>query len=97
MTKRRAANIDALGDVLSAKGKATPISANDASTTTQPAPPDPAKKIDGRSLRKTGRTTKFAASVTPEWANDLKQTAANEGRLIVEILEDALKAYHAQK
>lgn len=56
-----------------------------------------AKKIDGRTLRKTGRTLKFAATVKPEWANELKAIAAAEGRLIVEILEDALSQYKGNR
>jgi len=32
-------------------------------------------------------------AMKPEWADDVKQLAADEGRLIVEILEDAIEAY----
>lgn len=69
------------------------------------APPAPAKskssgkaskpepvQIDGRTLRRTGRTFKFAATVRPEWAADLKAIAADEGKLIVEVLEEMLEA-----
>ena len=60
------------------------------------APPDaaaPPAQIDGRTLRRTGRTQKFAATVKPEWAIEIKTIAAEEGKLIVEVLEEALEAY----
>jgi len=66
---------------------------DDAPPAAKPEAKPPVKQIDGRTLRRTGRTHKFAATVKPEWSNDLKTIAASEGRLIVEILEDALEAY----
>lgn len=64
------------------------------------APPDapaPPVQIDGRTLRRTGRTFKFAATVRPEWAAEVKAIAADEGKLIVEVLEEALEAYKKAK
>jgi len=63
------------------------------------APRDPAPKadrIDGRTLRRTGRTFKFAATVRPEWAEEVKAIAAEEGKLIVEVLEDMLESRKKQ-
>ena len=55
-----------------------------------PPPQTPAaKKIDGRSARKTNRTVQFATRVTPEW----DALALREGVLLVEILEKALDHY----
>ncbi|OQP80959.1 hypothetical protein IA54_021570 [Xanthomonas phaseoli pv. syngonii LMG 9055] len=49
-----------------------------------------AKKIDGRSARKTNRTVQFATRVTPEWDARIRALAQREGVLLVEILEKAL-------
>src|SRR6218665_177128 len=70
----------------------------------RPAPPTPppqnpppqapaAKKIDGRSARKTNRTVQFATRVTPEWDARIRALAQREGVLLVEILEKALDHY----
>ena len=55
-----------------------------------------ADKVDGRTLRKTGRTLKFAATVKPEWVEEVKAIAAKEGKLIVEVLEEMLEAKKQQ-
>lgn len=52
-----------------------------------------AKKIDGRSARKTNRTVQFATRVTPEWDARIRALAQREGVLLVEILEKALDYY----
>ena len=51
------------------------------------------KKNDGRSLRRTGRTVQFATRVTPEFDVQLRDIAARDRMLIVEVLERALAAY----
>jgi hypothetical protein len=53
---------------------------------------------DGRSARRSGRTLQFATRVSPEFDNRLRAIAEREGKLLVEVLEDALHAYeHAQQ
>jgi len=59
----------------------------------KPPPQAAAKKIDGRSARKTNRTVQFATRVTPEWDARIRALAQREGVLLVEILEKALDHY----
>jgi hypothetical protein len=58
-----------------------------------PQPPRPRRRIDGRSLRKTGRTMQFATRVSWEWDERLRRIAKRDGLYLVEILELALDAY----
>jgi hypothetical protein len=59
-------------------------------------PPSRARRrIDGRSLRKTGRTLQFATRVTPEFDDTLRRAAGRDRLLIVEVLERALALYEA--
>lgn len=53
----------------------------------------PATYVDGRSLRRTGRTAQFSTRVTPEWHRRIKQIAARDTKKLNEILELALDAY----
>ena len=53
-------------------------------------------RIDGRSLRRTNRTIQFATRVTPEFDSRLRQIAARDGLLLVEVLERALEAYESK-
>lgn len=53
----------------------------------------PAAYVDGRSLRRTGRTAQFATRVTPEWHRRIKRIAARDGKKLTEILELALETY----
>ncbi len=53
----------------------------------------PAPPVDGRTLRKTGRTVQLGTKVTPELKRKIKQIAANDGLKIVELLEKAVEAY----
>jgi hypothetical protein len=48
---------------------------------------------DGRSARRSGRTLQFATRVTPEFDDRLRSIAERDGKLLVEVLEDALDAY----
>jgi hypothetical protein len=56
-----------------------------------------ARPRDGRSARRTGRTLQFATRVSPEFDQRLRDIAAREGRLLVQVLEDALDAYEQSK
>lgn len=51
------------------------------------------RRIDGRSLRKTGRTVQFATRVSEEWDERLRHIAQRDGLKLVEVLERALEAY----
>lgn len=76
-------------------------SPNLAAPETAPSPspvPAPSEqfRIDGRSLRRTNRTIQFATRVTPEFDTRLRQIAARDGLLLVELLERALDAYETK-
>src|SRR5271166_2409113 len=61
-----------------------------------PAPITPGPRIDARSLRRSGRTVHFATKVTPEFDARVRQIAADTGKMLTEILEEALVAYEKQ-
>lgn len=63
--------------------------------TSVPAPPviSLQPRIDGRTLRRSGRTVQFATRVSPEFDNRVRQLAMRDGLLLVEVLERALEAY----
>jgi hypothetical protein len=65
----------------------------------QPAalPHEEHHRIDGRSLRKTGRTVQFATKVSLEFDDKLRRIAQRDGLLLVEVLERALDAYEEVK
>src|SRR4029077_18655952 len=48
---------------------------------------------DGRSARRSGRTLQFATRVSPEFDDRLLAIAERDGKLLVEVLEQALEAY----
>ena len=50
-------------------------------------------RVDGRSLRATGRTEQFATRVAPEWKERLNRLAKETGLRYVEILEKALDEF----
>jgi hypothetical protein len=52
---------------------------------------------DGRSARRSGRTLQFATRVSPEFDNRLRATAERDGKLLVEVLEEALEAYERSR
>lgn len=54
-------------------------------------------RIDGRTLRRSGRTVQFATRVSPEFDERVRGIAVREGLLIVEVLERALEAYEARR
>lgn len=57
----------------------------------------PIERIDGRTLRRSGRTIQFATRVSPEFDARLRQIAQRDGLLLVEVLERALDAYEAAR
>jgi hypothetical protein len=54
-------------------------------------------RIDGRTLRRSGRTVQFATRVSPEFDERIRQIAQREGLLLVEVLERALEALEARR
>ena len=48
---------------------------------------------DGRSARRSGRTLQFATRVSPAFDDRLRSIDERDGKLLVEVLEDALDAY----
>jgi hypothetical protein len=56
-----------------------------------------APRRDGRSARRSGRTLQFATRVSPEFDNRLRAVAERDGKLLVEVLEDALEAYEQSR
>ena len=57
-----------------------------------PAAGEPRAIVDGRTLRRSGRTVQLGTRVTQEFAVDLRADAAAANLLIVEILEEAVAA-----
>jgi hypothetical protein len=51
------------------------------------------RRIDGRSLKKTGRTVQLSTKVRPEFDEKLRHIAQRDGLMMVEVLERALEAY----
>lgn len=49
--------------------------------------------MDGRTMRRSGRTVQFATRVSPEFDERIRQIAMRDGLLLVEVLERALDAY----
>jgi hypothetical protein len=57
----------------------------------------PTQRIDARSLRRSGRTVHFATKVTPAFDNRVRQIAAETGKMLTEILEEALAAWERER
>ena len=65
---------------------------------TQAAPPTiPPPRLDGRTMRRSGRTIQFATRVSPDFDERVRQIAVRDGMLLVEVLEHALDAYEQSK
>jgi hypothetical protein len=62
-----------------------------------PQPPIAQYRIDGRSLRRTGRTLQLATRVSWEFDDKLRRIAQRDGLKLVEVLERALDAYEAAR
>jgi hypothetical protein len=54
-------------------------------------------RLDGRSLRKSGRTLQLATRVSWEFDDKLRHVAQRDGLKLVEVLERGLDAYEAAK
>ncbi len=52
--------------------------------------------LDGRSIRKTNRTVRFATCVTPQFNELLRKIAIEKKMLLSEVLEEALNLYYSQ-
>jgi hypothetical protein len=55
------------------------------------------RRIDGRTLRKTGRTLQFATRITEEFDELLHKIAQRDGLKLVEVLENGVAAYEASR
>jgi hypothetical protein len=55
------------------------------------------RRIDGRSLRRTGRTLQFATRITEEFDELLHRIAQRDGLKLVEVLENGVAAYEAAR
>jgi hypothetical protein len=55
------------------------------------------QRIDGRTLRRSGRTLGFSTRVTEDWDYRLKRYAARNNLMIVEVLERALDALEREE
>lgn len=53
----------------------------------------PSGRVDGRTLRKTGRTVQFATKVSPAYDQQVRDIAMERGMLLVEVLEASLAVY----
>jgi hypothetical protein len=54
-------------------------------------------RLDGRSLRKSGRTLQLATRVNWEFDDKLREIAQRDGLKLVEVLERGLAAYEAAR
>jgi hypothetical protein len=53
----------------------------------------PVEKVDGRTLRRTGRTTQLNTVVSPDFKNWLRMEAAQGGKSMAAVLDDMRVAY----
>ena len=60
-------------------------------------PRDAQYRIDGRSLRRTGRILQLATRVSWEFDDKLRRIAQRDGLKLVEVLERALDAYESAR
>jgi hypothetical protein len=79
------------GDVAASHGSFGSVSEG------RPGAPRPGSgpRIDGRTMRRSGRTVQFATRVSPEFDERVRQIAMRDGLLLVEVLERALAAYES--
>lgn len=59
--------------------------------------PYPTGRMDGRTMRRSGRTVQFATRVSPEFDERIRRVAVRDELLLVEVLERALDAYEASR
>ena len=75
----------------------TPVSQRASHAVASPVAAPQASRMDGRTMRRSGRTVQFATRVSPEFDERIRHIALQEGRLLVEVLERALDAYEASR
>lgn len=64
----------------------------------RPEMPSPhAARMDGRTMRRSGRTVQFATRVSPDFDERIRRIAMRDRMLLVEVLERALEAYEASR
>ena len=56
-----------------------------------------ASRMDGRTMRRSGRTVQFATRVSPDFDERIRRIAMRDGMLLVEVLERALDIYEASR
>ena len=78
-------------------GEPAPVPAASGSLHRSNADPSLAGRVDGRTMRRSGRTVQFATRVSPEFDERIRRIAMQDGMLLVEVLERALDAYEASR
>jgi len=76
---------------------AAPSESNSAPRLTEPQRKIERRRIDGRSLRRTGRTLQFATRITEEFDELLHKIAQWDGLKLVEVLENSVAAYESSR
>jgi hypothetical protein len=76
---------------------AAPSKSNSAPQLTEPERKIERRRIDGRSLRRTGRTLQFATRITEEFDELLHKIAQRDGLKLVEVLENSVAAYESSR
>lgn len=82
---------------MSPKETVTPLRRPDAKATHLETASREHGRLDGRSLRKSGRLIPFATRVSPDFDDRLRNIAQRDGLLLVEVLEYGLDAYEAAR
>ena len=54
-----------------------------------------APRLDGRTMRRSGRTIQFSTKVSPEFDLRIRQIAMRDGLMLTEVMERALEAYES--
>lgn len=80
---------------VSPRGEAVPVRKPVGEQQGNPPQPHAQYRIDGRSLRRTGRTLQLATRVSWEFDDKLRRIAQRDELKLVEVLERALEAHEA--
>ena len=80
----------------------TVLAANESTPATRASQPlgipsPHANRLDGRTMRRSGRTVQFATRVSPDFDERIRRIAMRDGMLLVEVLERALDVYEASR
>jgi len=89
-----------LGEPPPLEEASTNLEAPEVAPVAQPQEPrrgNAARRIDGRSLRRTGRTVQFATRVSEQFDSTFRRIAQRDGLRLGELLEHALTSYEASK